>query len=54
MRELAIVYVKGKDTHLNSTGKAAKLSSLSHPSLTYFNYHLLIKLFFLIKMAELS
>ena len=55
MRELAAVYVTGKDTHLNSTSKAAILSSLPYPSLTYFNYLLLIKLFFfLIKMAEFS
>ena len=48
MGELAVVYVKGKDTHVNSTSEAAILSSLPYPSLTYFNYHLLIK------MAELS
>ena len=32
--------------HRNSTSEAAILSSLPYPSLTYFNYHLLIKLFF--------
>ena len=46
MRELAVVYLKGKDTHLISTSKAAILSSLAYPSLTYFNYLSLIKLFF--------
>ena len=54
MRELAVVYVKGKDTHVNSTSKAAILSLLPYPSLTYFSYLLLIKLFFLIKMVELT
>ena len=46
MGELAVVYVKGKDTHVNSTSEAAILSSLPYPSLTYFNYHLLINFFF--------
>lgn len=49
MRELAVVYEKSKDTHLNSTSKAVILSSLPYPSLTSFNYLLLLKPFSLLK-----